>query len=129
MTTIKTVPQLLQEVMPNIKEISIDQLKGQLDDPNSILIDVREPGEFNDGHIDGAVSFPRGVLEMKIHTHPSVSHIESPQDALGELNNKTIHVICMTGGRSALAAESLQRMGFENVLSVKGGMKAWNESQ
>lgn len=125
--SIKTGQQLVKEVMPNIKQLSVEELKAKISDDNTLLIDVREPGEFNNGHIEGAVSIPRGLLEMKLHQHPSVSHIESPADALAELNNKTLCVICLTGGRSALAAESLQRMGFENVYSVSGGMNAWNK--
>lgn len=121
----KTCPELVQQIMPNIKTISIDELPAKLEQDNALLIDVREPGEFGQGHIDSAVSMPRGVLEMKIHQHPAVQNYDSPQEALQALADYDIYLICQAGGRSALATESLQRMGFENVYSVNGGMNAW----
>jgi rhodanese-related sulfurtransferase len=123
----KTGQQLVKEILPQIKEVTVEQLKAVQNDENNLIIDVREPQEFQERHIDGAVSMPRGVLEMKIHTHPSVSNLNEPSDALNELAKKDLYLICRTGGRSALAAHSLQQMGFTNVYSVKGGMTAWQD--
>ena len=91
---------------------------------NIILIDVREPGEYAQGYISGAINFPRGVLEMQIQMHPQVKDAEAP---LEELNKLPIYLICRSGARSALAAHSLQNMGFEQVKSVGGGMMAWQD--
>lgn len=124
----KTCPEILKDVMPNIKEVNIDALRSALAKPTSLLIDVREPSEFEQGHVDGAVSIPRGLLEMKIHQHPTVQNIESPQAALQALSQYDLYVMCQAGGRSALAAESLQRMGFTNVYSVKGGWGEWKKA-
>lgn len=120
---IKSGAQLVQEIKPNITEVSVDDLAANLAQ-DIILIDVREPGEFAEGHIAGATNFPRGVLEMKIQMHPKVQSAEAPLD---ELNKYEIYLICRSGARSALAADSIQRMGFDKVKSVSGGMMAWQE--
>ena len=70
---------------------------------------------------------PRGVLEMRIHQHPLASHHCDALQALEHLKDQTIYLICGTGGRSALAADTLQNMGFTQVKSVQGGYQAWLE--
>lgn len=120
---IKSGAQLVQEIKPNITEVSVTELAANLAQ-DIVLIDVREPEEFQQGRIAGAVNLPRGVLEMKLPMHPQFKDAESPLD---ELNKYDIYLICRSGARSALAANSLQTMGFENVKSVAGGMVAWQE--
>lgn len=121
----KTAQQLVGEVKPTINEVSIEQLQQALSDHHTILIDVREQNEFANGHIDRAVNYPRGVLEFRIHQHPSVTQLCDTEQALQELANKPVYLICQSGGRSALSAEALTRMGFNQVKSVAGGMQAW----
>lgn len=84
-----------------------------------VLIDVREPAEFATGHLAGAVNIPRGVLEFEIEAHPAVGCATDP--ALAD-RQRPIIVYCRTGGRSALAALSLQQLGFTDVRSVAGGI-------
>ena len=120
---IKSGAQLVQEIKPNITETSVSELADNLA-KDIVLIDVREPGEFSEAHIAGSVNFPRGVLEMKIQMHPQFKDLETP---LEEINKHTIYLICRSGARSALAAHSLQQMGFSDVKSVAGGMMAWQE--
>lgn len=123
----KTSQQLIAQAKAAIAEVSIAQLHQVLQaDKATVLIDVREPAEYSSQHIDGAVNYPRGVLEMNIHNHPAVAAAScEPQVALQQLSQHDIYLICRSGGRSALAAESLQRMGFSKVYSVAGGMQAW----
>ena len=123
----KTSQQLVAEAKAVIKEVSITDLHSALSaDAESVLIDVREPAEFAQQHIVGAVNYPRGVLEMNIHNHPAVAASGcEPDMALAQLAQKPLYLICRSGARSALAAESLQRMGFNQVFSVAGGMQAW----
>ncbi|GGP42190.1 hypothetical protein GCM10009347_07410 [Shewanella algicola] len=123
----KTAQEYISEVKNNIIEVSTQQLLSAMLNPEVIIIDVREHEEFLAGHIEGAVNLPRGVLEMKIHEHPSVSHHCEWEFALNELSDKDIYLICRTGGRSALAAASLQNMGFTKPLSVAGGMVQWQQ--
>ena len=83
--------------------------------PARALVDVREPPEWKDGTIDGAVCVPRGVLEWKAESED-------------ELKDKSaaLVVYCKTGGRSALAAQTLQELGYTNVKSLAGGFEAWS---
>lgn len=123
----KTSQQLIAEAKAAIKEVSINDLHNALSaDAETVLIDVREPAEFAQQHIVGAVNYPRGVLEMNIHNHPAVAASGcEPDMALAQLAQKPLYLICRSGARSALATESLQRMGFSQVFSVAGGMQAW----
>ena len=122
---LKSAQQLVAEARSQIREISVQQLSAQLADQQSILIDVREPDEFQQGRVDRAVNYPRGVLEMKIHQHPAVAAHCEPQQALAELAARPVYLMCRSGARSALAALSLQQMGFSQVYSVAGGFQAW----
>ena len=79
---------------------------------DTLLIDVRDPDEWQEGHIPGAKNFSRGTVELEI------------EEAAPDLSTPII-THCGGGGRSALAAESLQRMGYKNVKSMAGGFKAW----
>ena len=123
----KTSQQLVAEAKAAIKEVSIQDLADAMHkDAELVLVDVREPAEYSQQHIVGSVNYPRGVLEMNIHNHPKVAAAGcEPQVALQQLANEAVYLICRSGARSALAAESLQRMGFAKVYSVAGGMQAW----
>ncbi|MGP9801633.1 rhodanese-like domain-containing protein [Rheinheimera sp. NSM] len=123
----KTAQQLVAQAKAVIKEVSINQLNAALAaDAETLLVDVRESAEFAQQHIVGAVNYPRGVLEMNIHNHPKVAASGcAPDVALAQLSQSPLYLICRSGARSALAAESLQRMGFSQVYSVAGGMQAW----
>lgn len=121
----KTAHELIEEARKRITEVHVTDLKQVMKNNTVILIDVREPDEFKAGAIPGALNYPRGVLEMKIHQHPSVSDHEQPLAALEYLSQQAIYLVCGTGGRSALATDALQSMGFQQVNSVQGGYQAW----
>ena len=94
-------------------DLSVDQVKAKLDAEESlVLLDVREPSEFEGGHIRGAINRPwnRGVLQAQ--------YADLPTD-------KPIIVICRSGGRSAAASAFLDGKGFDQVLNMLGGMSAW----
>ena len=125
----KTPDQLITEAKSEITEISVQELHEKyLQHPDIILIDVREPEEHQACAIDRAVNFPRGMLEMKIAQHPVVNHYCDVESALTNLAERDIYLLCGTGARSALATQALQRMGFEKVYSMQGGMQAWLEA-
>ena len=108
---------LVAQAKKEIKEIDSAELKSiQQSGEEFILLDVREPDEVEQGAIAGAVPLPRGVLEYNIDT---------------VTNDKDAKIVCYCGGggRSALAASNLQRMGFKNVASLAGGYKKWNEGK
>ena len=125
----KTPDQLITEAKSEITEITVQELHEKyLQHPDIILIDVREPEEHQACAIDRAVNFPRGMLEMKIAQHPVVNHYCDVERALTNLAERDIYLLCGTGARSALATQALQRMGFEKVYSMQGGMQAWLEA-
>ena len=108
--------QLVDAAKREIKEINPADLKNmQQKKEEFLLLDVREPDEVAEGAIAGAKTLPRGQLEYKI-------------DTITTDKNKPIVCYCGGGGRSALAAQSLQKMGFKNVKSLAGGYKGWKES-
>lgn len=125
----KTSQQLVAEAKELINEVSIDQLESQLATEGVVVIDVREPAEYAAGHIAQAANLPRGVLEFQLNSLPQVANAScAPELAIEQLRQAPVYLICRSGGRSALAAQSLENMGFEAVYSVAGGMNAWNEA-
>lgn len=117
--------ELCAKAKSNVQEINVEQLQERIAE-GARVIDVREPGEYAAGHIRQAVNMPRGVLEMQLNQHPDVAGYDN---ALQRIAEQPLYLICRSGGRSALAAESLQRMGFDKVYSVDGGMQAWEEKK
>ena len=95
-----------------INECDIDQISAMLNDGNQLtVIDVREQHEFDAGCFEGALHLSKGVIERDIEKHPI-----SEEDR--------IVLYCGGGFRSALAAESLTRMGYTNVYSLWGGWRS-----
>ena len=123
----KTAEQLILTAKSRIQQVSVHDLFDAMKNHKTILIDVREPEEFQASAIDHTVNYPRGVLEMRIHQHPLASHHCDTVQALEYLKDQPIYLICGTGGRSALATDALQNMGFTQVKSVQGGYQAWLE--
>jgi rhodanese-related sulfurtransferase len=115
-----TAADLVAEARARIREIEPQSFYASADP--AVLIDVREPAEFETGHLPGAINIPRGVLEFQVTAHPAVANVSDP--ALAHTDRPVI-VYCRTGGRAALAAVSLQRMGFSDVRSLAGGINAW----
>jgi len=89
-----------------------------------ILLDVREIWEFELMHIPGSINVPRGVLEQTCEWDYDET---VPELVLGR--EREIVVICRSGKRSVLAADTLQRMGFTSVVSLKTGVRGWNDSE
>jgi phage shock protein E len=106
--------KIVAEAKSKVAEVGPDQA-AERQRAGAQLIDVREADEFAKGHAQGAVHLSKGVLELKIEQ--VVPNADAP-------------IICYCGGgsRSALAAESLQRMGYTNVASMAGGFKAWQQA-
>ena len=103
-----------------IENLGPGDLAGELERPDVLLVDVREPGETENGVIPGAVLVPRGMLEFRAD-HGSPYHLEG-----FELRRRVI-VYCAAGPRSALAVRSLQDLGYRDVAHLDGGFRAWVE--
>jgi molybdopterin/thiamine biosynthesis adenylyltransferase/rhodanese-related sulfurtransferase len=109
-----TFKELLNQIKSEITEVSAEQVHDR-DGSAAILVDVREPNETADGHIDDAHLIPRGLLELRIE---------------GTVPDKSVPVIiyCAGGTRSALAAKSLEMLGYSDVSSMIGGFGAWKRA-
>jgi phage shock protein E len=114
MSTPTRFHKLVQDAKRRITEISAAEAAREVE-RGALLIDVRELEDWQRGHAPGAVHLPRGTIELEIQEKAPA--LETP-------------IICHCGGgsRSALAAESLQRMGYTNVKSLAGGFKAWQQA-
>lgn len=106
----------VNQVKKNIKEISVQELKQKMDKgSSSLVIDVREPDETQNGVLPEAQVIPRGFLELKIEN-------------LEPNREREIVLYCAGGNRSALAAKSLNDLGYKHVSSMQGGYAAWQHA-
>jgi rhodanese-related sulfurtransferase len=112
----KTFKDLVTEAKQVIQEIDVPSLKADLSagTPTWTIIDVREPEDFANGHLPGAINIPRGMLELEI-------------DELVPNQNQPVVLYCGGGSRSALAAQTLQIMGYDQVKSLAGGWRHWSQ--
>jgi rhodanese-related sulfurtransferase len=118
----ETPADLLTDARKTVPEIGAEEVKARLDRGEvDLIVDVREPLEWDAGHIPGALHAPRGMIEWL--ADPSYAN-HKPQ--LAEAREKSVVINCASGGRSLLAAQTLQRLGFKNVSSMSGGFKDWS---
>ena len=119
----KTYTELLKECETNVDELFPWDLDEKLNGDESLfLLDVREPDEFNSMHIKGSVNAPRGVLETSCEWG-----FDETIPELVQARDKTVIVICRSGNRSLLAARTMQIMGYEKAISLKTGLRGWND--
>lgn len=117
----KTFRTLIDEILPSIQEIFPWDLEEKLNDSSDILlVDITEPREFNTVHIKDSINVPRGILESGCDWG-----YEDTVPELAAAREKEVIVICRSGNRSALAAYTMQLMGFQNVSSLKTGLRGW----
>lgn len=102
-----------------IEEVSLEEGRERIAQGVKVL-DVREPGEFLSGAIEGAMNVPRGVLEPAADLA-----YEGANPALRDYRDDAWLVVCKSGGRAALATQTLNEMGFSHVINLIGGMDAW----
>ena len=104
--------KLVADAKKNVTEISPTDSAAKLKSGEATIVDVRDKDEWDEKYIPGAIHLSRGTIELDIEE-------KFPDE------NAMIICHCGGGGRSALAAESLQKMGYKNVRSMAGGFKAW----
>jgi rhodanese-related sulfurtransferase len=110
--THRTGEDLIEEAKRQIEEVTPEQVRDmQARGERVVYLDVREPNEWNLGRLPQAVHLPRGNLETKV-------------EALIDRNQKVV-IYCARGNRSALAALTMQQMGYENVASMARGFQGW----
>ena len=119
----KTFKDLIDDILPHIKEVFPWDLEELLEEKKDLLlIDITEPKEFDRLHIKNSVNVPRGVLESACDWNYTDTLPE-----LAKARDQEVIVICRSGNRSALAAFTMQLMGFSNVASLKTGLRGWND--
>ena len=113
--------QLIGEALAEVASISVDDALAHAGGGDTLFVDVRERAEQSAGAIAGAVAAPRGFLEF-------IADPASPMHDPALSSGKRLIVYCASGGRSALAAKTLQDMGYADVANLTGGFQAWSEA-
>ncbi|MGD9947865.1 MAG: rhodanese-like domain-containing protein [Desulfobulbus sp.] len=107
------VNEWVSKARKETKQISVADLKAAMDhDEDMIILDVREPNEYNVAHIPDSINIPRGLLEFSIWS-------------VAPDKKETIFVYCKTGARAALATKALNELGYENAFAISTGADAW----
>jgi rhodanese-related sulfurtransferase len=107
---------LVQDALTRVKEIDITHVNTSLkNNEKPIIIDVREDSEWAQGHLPNAVHLGKGIIERDI-------------EKLYPHHDQPLILYCGGGFRSALACDNIQKMGYTQVLSMKGGYSAWLEA-
>lgn len=114
----------LMKISNEIENISVDEAKEKLKDPNVQFIDVRDKNSFESETIGNAVNLERGLLEFYL---ADGSPLEN--EMFKNNPNKEYIVFCGLGGQSTLATKTMQEMGLKNVKNMTGGINAWKEKK
>ena len=110
--TVKTGQDLIDEAKQQIEQVSPAEVRDMQERKEKVVyLDVREPNEWNLGHLPGAVHLPRGNLEGKV------------EGLIGR--DQKVVIYCARGNRSALAALTMKQMGYEKVSSMAQGIQGW----
>lgn len=117
----KGAMDLVAEAKKDVENLTPDQVASELAGGDALLIDVREPQEREAASIPGSISAPRGMLEF--YADASLPYHKEEFDP-----ERRIILHCASGGRSALGAATLKKMGYNNVAHLDGGIKAWQEA-
>lgn len=118
----RAVAEMVAEAKTSIENLSPDRALAELESGEALFVDIREPEErTTNGIISGSHHAPRGMLEF--YADPSSPYHREVFDP-----NRRIILYCASGGRSALATETLTELGYEDVAHVDGGLTLWKES-
>ena len=114
---------LISDCLGDVGEIMPWDLEERMQaNPDLLVVDVREPYEYEVMHIEGSLSVPRGILESACEW----DYEETVPD-LVKARQREVVVVCRSGYRSVLSAFSMKMLGYENVVSLKTGLRGWND--
>ncbi len=119
--TMKTARELVDAALEEIETISVAEARELLGRDDVVFVDVRETVEYEQGTIPHSVHVPRGMLEW--FADPTL-----PIHKAELRSGKRLVLFCAAGGRSALAAKTLEEMGISNICHIGGGYAAWKEA-
>ena len=119
----KRFMELVKDCLTTVKELMPWDLEERMQaNPDILLVDVREPYEYDAMHIAGSLSVPRGILESACEWD-----YEETIPELVRARDREVVVVCRSGQRSVLAAHSLQVLGYKNVASLATGLRGWKD--
>lgn len=119
----KRFMELIRECLTDVKELMPWDLEERLaENPELLLVDVREPDEFDAMHIAGSMNVPRGILESACEWD-----YEETIPELVRARDREVVVVCRSGNRSILAAHAMQVLGYRNVVSLQTGLRGWKD--
>lgn len=119
----KNYKQLVADILPEINELFPWDVSEKLDNNEALLIvDIREPYEYDSLCIQDSINVPRGILESACDYG-----YEETVPALAAARDKPVVLVCRSGNRSVLAAHVMQQMGYTQVYSMKTGIAGWND--
>ena len=119
----RSIDDFINEARKNVRELFPWDLEEKINsDADVLLLDIREPYEFEAMHIKGAINVPRGILETACDYD-----YEETVPELVEARQREVVVICRSGKRSVLAADVMKQMGYERLMSLKTGMRGWSD--
>tara|TARA_Y100000590_G_scaffold48958_1_gene51817 strand:- start:935 stop:1321 length:387 start_codon:yes stop_codon:yes gene_type:complete len=122
--SIKTSQTLVSEAMQEVKTISVDDAYKLLEENNCNIIDIRDKTELDQtGTLENSINISRGLLEFQLDPNSALI-----QNGIIDLNKETV-LFCAAGGRSALAAKTLNEMGYKKVSHIQGGFAALKNSK
>ena len=117
--------ELIKDCLTDVREIMPWDMAARVAaNPDLLIVDVREPYEFDAMHIEGSINVPRGILESACEWD-----YEETVPELVEAREREIVVVCRSGYRSILAAHSMQVLGYSNVVSLKTGIRGWKDNE
>lgn len=121
----KTYIDLVNDCLDDVHELFPWDLIEELEAGNELLlIDIREPYEYEAMRIDSSINVPRGILESACDWG-----YEETVPELANARDKDVVLICRSGYRSVLAAHTMEKMGYMNVRSLKTGLRGWNDDE
>lgn len=120
----KRFTDLVAETLTAITEVFPWDIEEKMSNSEQrpLILDIREPDEFSAMHIQDSLHVPRGILESACEYD-----YEETVRELVEARDRGIVVVCRSGNRSALAAFTMQLMGYQHVSSMKTGLRGWND--
>ena len=115
--------ELVSDCLTDVKELMPWDVEERIRaNPDVLIVDVREPEEFEAMHIAGSINVPRGILESACEWD-----YEETEPELVRARDREIVVVCRSGFRSVLAAHAMQLLGYKNVVSLQTGLRGWKD--
>jgi rhodanese-related sulfurtransferase len=118
-----SLSDLIRDAQASTRRVDVERLLAWMEsDEPLLLVDVRESDEYHTGHLPGALSIPRGLIEPAADRDYAA---RDPELAEARWRRVVLYCDCPTGARAVFAAEVLQRMGFQHVFYLAGGIGMW----